>query len=636
MDAPGELPDSTVLVKGDRIVAVGPSSSTLPAGRTRIIDGAGKFLMPGLADMHAHLSDVPSMAVLVAKGVTTVRNMWGSRQELAWRTAISRGDLLGPTLHTAGPIVDGVPPIWDGSTAVKDAEEARRAVSSQHESGYEFVKVYAKLSRDAYDAIVAEAARVGMPVAGHIPIAVGLEHALDSHQRSIEHLDGYFAAAQRDDSPVKGALDLPSRRRMVDYVDDAKLAHIIDRTRDAGSWNCPTLVVYKSWVSAEDAKALLARPEMRFVSPLSLASWDPTKDFRTKDMTSEDFARLRRADVLRAAIVKRLHDAGARLLLGTDFPNPFVVPGFAVHEELGNLVSAGLTPYEALRAGTKDAAEYLGDDFGEVVQGRRADLLLVDGDPLSDVLNAAKLRGVMVRGVWHAEPELRDMLERAANAWDPSADRLAKLQALAGARTYRGAYSGVFAGQERYAIDRSSDGGRTLVAQSAYDEAEAGSLVTELREQVDARGAVRGFDLRRDAWAGSFRAHIEIVGGEAKGQVKIGEDATAVTATVRDPIPLPGPIGAGQLLVDRARSLPVRGKLDLDAVDIDVEPSPHVVAIREHVQRLPDDRGAHRYAVEEVRSNGKTHFELRVAADGAIEKQHAGLQIGELDVERSR
>jgi imidazolonepropionase-like amidohydrolase len=638
MTSPSELPDQTVLVKGDRIVGVGPAATTLPAARARVIDGTGRFLMPGLADMHAHLNDRPSMTLLVANGVTTVRNMWGTRQTLAWKEAIARGELLGPTIHTAGPIVDGAPPVWDGSTPVKDADEARRAVDAQHASGYEFVKVYALLTRDAYDGIVSEAARVGMPVAGHVPRAVGLEHVLESHQKSVEHLDGYFAAAQRDDSPVKGAMEMPQRQRMVDYVDEAKLGKLAIRTREAGTWNCPTLAVYKADLGLDDLKAMFARPELRYMSPQIVAGWDPTKDFRSKNtLNPESFARMRRGYALRVALVKRLHDAGARLLLGTDFPNPFVVPGFSAHDELADLVEAGLTPYEAMRAGTKDAAEYLGDDFGEVAAGKRADLVLVDADPLIDVRNARKRAGVMLRGAWHPEAELREALEKTATAWDPSRDRLAALPPVPGARAYRSTYGGVFAGQERWAVERDKAGGRTIVAQWAYDETEPGSRVLEMREQLDARGAVRAIDVRRDDSSGALTASLAVAGGHLTGDVQLaGGDKTHVAVAVRDPVPLPGPIGGWQVLADRARGLAVKGKLDVDAVDVDVEPTVHLVVFKERIERLPDDHGVRRYAIEEVRPNAKTHFELRVAADGTVDALHVAMQIGEADVTRVR
>ncbi len=606
MDSPRELTDRTIFVKGSRIVAVGPASTTIPSAGAQVVDGRSRYLMPGLADMHAHLNDRPSMAVLVANGVTTVRNMWGGRAHLAWRDAITRGELLGPTIHTAGPIVDGVPPVWDGSMTVRNAEEARSAVDAQHASGYEFIKVLAKLSPEAYDAIAAESARVGIPFAGHVPWAVGLEHVLASHQKSIEHLDGYFAAAQRDDSPMKDLpvpSDLAARMRMIDYVDEAKLTRLAVQTRDAATWNCPTLVVWKELESNENPKSAFERPELRFVSPQTRASWDPTKDSHLKDtLTPETFARMRRANALRLVLVKRLHDAGARLLLGTDFPNPFVVPGFSVHRELANFVAAGLTPYEALRTGTEDAAEYLGDDFGEVAVGKRADLILLDGDPLLDVANAAKQVGVMLRGKWHPQSELREALERAANAWDPSSDRLATLAPLASGQppnTYRATYSGVFSGQERWAIQATRDRERIVFAQAAYDEMEPGSLVTELRERIDARGAVRELDLRRSGFTGTLAAHLTITAGRMTGDAHVGDGAAVVVdaAVARDAVPLPGPVGAWQIVAERAHALAVGAKLELDAFDLDVEPAVHVVAVREHVERLADERGLRRYAV---------------------------------------
>src|SRR5262249_30882531 len=154
-------------------------------------------------------------------------------------------------------------------------------------------KVYSKLEPEAYDAIVRAAAKVGMPVAGHVPARVGLERVLDAHQRSVEHLDGYFMAAQREDSPVRGKMDLPSRLRAIAYIDEAKMSALVQKTRAAGTWNCATLVVMAKFVSPEEGREELARPELRFVAPLVVASWDPSKDFRSKHLTTADYALLR-------------------------------------------------------------------------------------------------------------------------------------------------------------------------------------------------------------------------------------------------------------------------------------------------------------------------------------------------------
>ncbi|HJZ72397.1 MAG TPA: hypothetical protein VKE51_11710 [Vicinamibacterales bacterium] len=235
MDAPHVLANQTVIVKGSRIEAIGPTASTRVARRAQTIDGSNRFLMPGLADMHGHVNDKPTLTLLVANSVTTVRNIRRTRQVLAWRDEASRSAIMAPTIVTAGPIVDGVPPLWDGSTAAKDDREAKDAVERQHATGYDFVKVYNNLSRGAYDAVVAEASRLGVPVAGHVPIDVGLEHALDMHQKSIEHLDGYFRAAQRDGSPILGKRLIPPKFRTIDWLDEDKLSRLVEHTKEAGS-----------------------------------------------------------------------------------------------------------------------------------------------------------------------------------------------------------------------------------------------------------------------------------------------------------------------------------------------------------------------------------------------------------------
>ena len=640
MDTPRVLTDQTVLVKGTRILAVSPTGSTAVASRARVIDGTGKFLMPGLADMHVHAWMELDLALFVANGVTTVRNMWGASQHLAWQQASAKGTLFGPTVHTAGPLLDGEPPIWDSSTVVRNPAEATAAVRLGHARGYEFVKVYARLSRPAYDAVVAEAARLGIPVAGHVPGDVGLEHVLDSHQSSIEHLDGYFMASQRADSPALRGKDRAARLRVSDYVDDAKLAHWVERTRLAGTWNCPTLIVGRRFVPLDEARQLFARPEMQYVAPTTLASWDPTKDFRLKANTPDDFMALRRSDARKTRLVKQLHDAGARLLLGTDCPNPFVVPGFSVHEELVALVGAGLTPFEALRAGTKDAATYLGDDFGEVAPGKRADLILVAADPLEDVRNATHRVGVMVRGVWHPEPELRAALEAAVRSFDPAIDRLAGLPAFGPAgirrtapRRFRASSGAGFAGQERFAVETLPDGGRVLFAQAAYDDVAPGSAIVDLREEVDALGKLRSVVARRKNAGDDFTVHLEVRSGRLMGEAIMPAGETRrIDEPIGDALVLPGTVGISQLVIERARGLPVNGRLTVLFKDLQTEPSLQFVDVTAKVTRLGDVGSVRRYAVEERRVNGTSRWEATVGPDGFVRSVHAVMQMGDVDI----
>jgi imidazolonepropionase-like amidohydrolase len=379
MDTERVLAHVKVLVRGGRIAAVGKEVA-LPDDALRI-EGRGRYLMPGLADMHVHNWYQEEHLLFLANGVTTIRNMWGTPMQRKWQGEIEAGTRLGPSLHTTGPILDGARATWPGSTIVTTVDAARAAVRRIKAEGYPSLKVYNALRGDVYGALVAEAHDQGLRVAGHVPRAVGIEGALAAKQDSIEHLEGY--------------LDLDEKAH-------AKFAR---KTAETGSWNCVTLVVYWSHLRWDE---LPDRPEMKYVPAPLRATW---KAMTKQRPDAKHLERLRRLRHRSRAMTKALHAAGAKLLLGTDCATPFIIAGWSVHRELQLLVEAGLTPYEALRAGTVDAAAYLGDDFGTVLVGQRADLVLVEANPLDDVKNAARRVGVMVRGRWLPAAELQKRLE---------------------------------------------------------------------------------------------------------------------------------------------------------------------------------------------------------------------------------
>ena len=415
MSSNAVLADQTVVVRGDRIVALGPAAeTTVPEGATRI-EGKGRWLMPGLADMHVHTWSPDDFPLFLANGVTTVRNMFGSEMQLGWRKQIEAGELLGPTMITAGPIIDGDPPVWPGSTVLTDPAQAEPVVLEQKEAGYDFLKPYAGLKLDVYDALVAAAKKHGMRFMGHVPDAVGLERVIAAGQSSIEHLDGFAAVAQAADSPYAGKTDSRLMLRAWKHVDGARLAGLADRCAKNGVWNCPTLVVLEKWVGPEAAQAQMSRPEMKYVTPVLLAFWKPENSYLTR-LPAEVLDAVAGGDADRKRCVGILHQHGARILAGTDMGNPFVVAGWALHEELANLVQAGLSPYEALRAATSGAAEFMGapKEWGSVAVGARADLLLLEANPLEDVRNAAKRVGVMVRGKWFEQAALQAQLDELA------------------------------------------------------------------------------------------------------------------------------------------------------------------------------------------------------------------------------
>lgn len=292
-----------------------------------------------------------------------------------------------------------------------------------------------------------------------------------------EHLTGYRKMLEADDSPLIEKTDLPSRIMRWEYIDESKIPAAVSATLRSDIWNCVTLVVYQGFVPPEETKELLNRPTMKYVDPITLASWDPKEDFRLKDLTKEHYQALNKGVDRYFELTRALHEAGGRILLGTDTPNPFVVPGFSIHQELQNLVDCGMTPYEAIKTGTKNAAEFLGqkDLFGTVEEGKRADLILVEEDPLEDVANVAKRDGVMLRGQWFPEEKLQNMLDELVASYTAPKDRFASVPPLTteGERVFEGRYEMTFnditMGEERLAVDKIESTKRVVLAQGVTD-----------------------------------------------------------------------------------------------------------------------------------------------------------------------
>jgi imidazolonepropionase-like amidohydrolase len=504
MDSDHELAHQTVVVDGDKIVAIGPvASTTVPAGATKI-DGAGKWLVPGLVDMHVHFNDERDGVLYVANGITTVRNMWGGPPQLEWRDKARKHDpsYFGPAIYTAGPIVDGDPAIWPGSTVIHDAAEAIATVDSQKHDGYDFVKVYDGIPLAAYDALAAEAKKQGIRFAGHLPKAVSLEHAFAAGQASIEHLTGYFVEAQDASSKVTTLKGDERRAELGKHLDASKIPTLAKQTAAAKVANCPTLTVMSRFGQLDHPDVLMARPENKFVSPATLERWDPKHDFRLAKTTPEGFAAMRATDGFRAQLVKALAAEGAPILAGTDTPNPFVVPGFSLLEELGRLVAAGLTPYQALQAATANAGDWIGDrTIGRIAIGGHADLVLLDADPLVDIAATTKRTGVMVRGQWLTAAALAKKLDELVASFQPS-NRFAKLPALevpAGDVELRATYLTTVGkanvGAERVAVVKTKDG-RIVVAQASGDPPSPKTSAMKL--ELDAAGHLRSYTLEED------------------------------------------------------------------------------------------------------------------------------------------
>jgi imidazolonepropionase-like amidohydrolase len=420
IDATGAVarPDMTVVITGERITALGQTGKVKVPADAQEIDGTGKFLIPGLWDMHVHWSEpiapaAPYLELFTANGVTGVRQMWGFPSHFRWRKDMAAGTLRGPRMVLAGPIVDGPKPVWPGSTAAGTEAEGRQAVRKTKEDGYDFVKVYSLLPRDVYLAIADEAKKQGLPFAGHVPYSVTAGEASDAGQKSMEHLYGILpacstkggelakdlAAARRDPANPDRALLRRANEQLIDTYDAAKAAALFAKFKANGTWQVPTLTVLRALGNLDDS-AFTNDKRLTFMPSSVRDFWNPKTDFRLKSMTQEDFALQRKMFKRNLELVGAMHRAGVELLAGTDVLNPYCFPGFSLHDELELLVEAGLSPMAALQTATRDPARYLDQlkDFGTVEQGKIADLVLLEADPLNDIKNTKKITSVIVGG----------------------------------------------------------------------------------------------------------------------------------------------------------------------------------------------------------------------------------------------
>lgn len=413
MDRERTLPDHTVIVRDGRITEVGPSSSVEIPSEAERIDGRGHWLMPGLAEMHAHVppqDDPPrelveeTLFLYVANGITTIRGMLGSPYQIPLREEIARGDVLGPTFYVGAPSLNG--------DSAPTPEAAEGLVRDHHDAGYDFLKIHPGVPLDAWDAMVEAAADVGISYGGHIPEDVGIYHALDTDMKTIDHLDGFVEVTRRDDA------DTSSSAATYRATDPEKLRELTERLAAEEVWLVPTQYLWNNLMGRVDIDSVLSLPEFEYVSPRQREAWrNQGEGGQSSAEASEALAEMRE-EFLRAA-----HEAGAAILMGTDSPQLFNVPGFALHRELPLMVEAGMSPYEVFVSGTRNVADYveqaLGQDgdFGTVAPGQRADLVLLSGNPLEDVENLQARAGVMVRGRWIPGEEIDRRLEEIRDAY---------------------------------------------------------------------------------------------------------------------------------------------------------------------------------------------------------------------------
>ncbi len=417
MDSERILADQTVLIDDGRIITIGPVASTEIPTNALKISGAGRYLLPGLTEMHAHIPNLGRgrawvddvLFLFVANGVTTARGMLGEPFHLELREQTANGQTLGPRIYTSGPSLNG--------RSVDGPDTARRMVEQQAEAGYDFLKLHPGLSLAEFEAIAEAANRIGIPFAGHVSKDVGLARALDAGQATIDHLDGYMQALLPPGSDKSVSAGFFGAA-LIDKVDTSRIPAVAKATRDANVGSVPTQTLMDNLALPDDPDDMAARPEMNYVPRDMLESWIRAKRNAIDDPDYAPADGMRFIEI-RRAIIKSLRDHGAEILLGSDAPQIFNVPGFSIHHELQAMIDAGMTPYEALRSGTASTAIFFGaaDKFGTVAPGMDADLILVDANPLVNVSVLRKPVGVMRGGRWLARAELDRRLAALAKKY---------------------------------------------------------------------------------------------------------------------------------------------------------------------------------------------------------------------------
>ena len=410
-----ETRDQTVIITNDRISSVGGSKSIKPPADARVIDGAGKYLIPGLWDMHVHAVDAERLdnmfPMFVANGVLGIRDM-GTAMPLAdierLRQEIASGSRLGPRFVAAGPLLDGRPkPFRANFLAITTPEQGRATVDSLKADGADFIKVYSWLSRDTFFAIAGETSKVKIPFVGHVPFSVPALEASDAGMKSMEHLHGIvLACSAREDElrseMLKAGVNLSRDARLrleldeaAASYDDSKAAPIFAHLAKNQTWQVPTLVIRVPYARSFDTR-ITTDPRLKYVPPSVQQRWTEEAKSSTDGATmAKTFEKL-------SQIVGEMQRAGVPILAGTDasWYQLYTYAGFSLHDELGLLVRAGLTPAQALRSATIDPERFLGrdKDLGSIEIGKLADLVLLDADPLSDISNTKKINTVIVSG----------------------------------------------------------------------------------------------------------------------------------------------------------------------------------------------------------------------------------------------
>lgn len=381
-----------------------------------IINGKGKYLIPGLAEMHAHIPPPTThsdrveevLFLYVANGITTIRGMLGHPGHLILREVAKEGKIISPRIFTSSPSLNG--------NSVKTKEEAIEKVTAYQKEGYDFLKIHPGIQREVFDQVVTTANEVGIRFAGHVPVDVGIRHALKSKYASIDHVDGFLEGLVPQSANVKPTANGFFGYAFTPFANTSKIDELVSLAKENKVWIVPTQSLFERWFAPITSEELLQQPEMKYMPKTTLENWKTRKE-ESINAPGFNTAQWTKFDSIRKLLISGLNENGHGMLLGSDAPQLFNVPGFSIHHETQGMLGAGMTPEEIIASGTINPAKYFGmeDTFGEIKEGLDADLVLLDSNPFENISALKEISGVMLQGRWISKEEIDEKLAIVAN-----------------------------------------------------------------------------------------------------------------------------------------------------------------------------------------------------------------------------
>ncbi|MFO7824964.1 MAG: amidohydrolase family protein [Cyclobacterium sp.] len=413
----GDIAKCHVVVDGLVIDQVIPAGSPADWGQATVIDAANQYLLPGLAEMHAHIPALEwneplveeTLFLYLSNGITTIRGMLGNPVHLPLREKAASQEIISPRIFTSSPSLNG--------TTVPTPEEAREKVKAYAQAGYDFLKLHPGIRKHVFDTLVKTAQEVGIPYAGHVSNLVGIRHALANGYQTVDHVDGFLEGLVPEDAGVNPTENGFFGFNFTGLADRDKIPELVDLSRKNKVWVVPTQALFDRWFSPIPAAELVSQPEMRYMSPETRNNWVASKNNLTEGDSYEK-EKWQQFQEIRYQLIQSLHKDGQGLLLGSDAPQVFNVPGFSIHHELQGMLDAGLSPLEAIQIGTINPAAFFGGNFGEIKKGMEADLILVNDNPLDDLENLRNPIGVMARGQWIDQQTIQNRLAAIAEQYE--------------------------------------------------------------------------------------------------------------------------------------------------------------------------------------------------------------------------